>query len=793
MAGIANNAAVSVSYAAGAVSGRADLTVRFGGLLGGADGTTVVTNSYAATSVTGTVSSGGSLLLRGLVARRLFDSSTAAASYWDSEATGLSSSALGTAQTTSALQTPTAYGSGGTDIYAYWDDYDTDGDGRIDAADDAWDFGTSSQYPSLKFGVPPLEEADEPQGQTASRIPTEVQAQATAQGLLVTWRAATGATAYLVQWRESGEAWSSTRQAETTETRYEIGGLPAGAYEVRVLAVVDGVVGEPSAPARGESGVSNRPPLARDIADMTLNVGGTAEVDLEATFSDPDGDALRYAASADGNAVEARVSGGTLRLRGLRPGEATVTATATDSEGLSASATFTVRVGAMLSLHGNPAVPEGGVVALRAELSRALASDVEVGWRMAPDGDPTTADADGADFGAWAGTATIAAGETRTQIVVSVLDDDDIEPARERFAVELEEPEDANVGLSTRAWRVLGSVQEGVCDRTPAVRAELSRGWRDCHWPRPSDLAGRATLDLRGAGAESLRADDLLGLSGLRTLDIGSNALRELLAGLLSHSPRLRSLRLDGNRLESLPAGTFAGMSGLRELRLSGNPGAPFTLALELRRTDAEPWAVGPATVEARLPLGAPFAMRLALTTVGGEASAEELALAAGAVASGAVQVSGDAPVRVSLAAPTIPDARCGDDPCFDGLAAQGATLALFAVPPSVAGEVAPTDLLGAGDARIDLSAHFAAGGGGVLTYSATVDDQRLATVSVDGSVLTVAANEDGEEGTATVTVVATDDFGQTATLRVAVEVSPRPPGNWRGWRTTLTPSAAGQ
>ena len=376
---------------------------------------------------------------------------------------------------------------------------------------------------------------------------------------------------------------------------------------------------------------------------------------------------------------------------------------------------------------------------------------------------------------------------------MAVLDDEEIEPARERFAVELEEPEDANVGLSARAWRVLGSVQEGVCDRTPEVRAELSRGWRACHWPGPADLARLSRFDLRGVGVESLQPDDLLGLSGLRTLDLGGNALCELPTILLYHSPRLRSLRLDGNRLESLPAGMFAGVSGLRELRLSGNPGAPFALAPELRRTDAEPWAAGPATVEAHLPLGAPFAMRPTLTAVGGEASAEELALAAGAVASDAVQVSGDGPVRVMLTAPMIPDARCGDGPCFDGLAAQGATLALFAAPPSVAGEVATADLLGAGDARIDLSAHFAAGGGGALTYSATVDDLRLATVSVDGALLTVAANEEGEEGTVAVTVVATDDFGQTATLRFAVEVSPRAPGNWRGWRTTLTPSAVGQ
>ena len=60
--------------------------------------------------------------------------------------------------------------------------------------------------------------------------------------------------------------------------------------------------------------------------------------------------------------------------------------------------------------------------------------------------------------------ATIAARETRARIALEVLDDD-IEPARERFAVALEEPEDPNVGLSARA-RAVGVVQEGVCDRT---------------------------------------------------------------------------------------------------------------------------------------------------------------------------------------------------------------------------------------------------------------------------------------------------------------------------------------
>ena len=78
----------------------------------------------------------------------------------------------------------------------------------------------------------------------------------------------------------------------------------------------------------------------------------TAEVDLDSAFTDPDGDALRYSVSVDGDAAQAWVSGGSLRLRGMRPGEATGTVTATDPEGLSASATFCVAVGAVLSLRG---------------------------------------------------------------------------------------------------------------------------------------------------------------------------------------------------------------------------------------------------------------------------------------------------------------------------------------------------------------------------------------------------------------------------------------------------------
>ena len=97
-------------------------------------------------------------------------------------------------------------------------------------------------------------------------------------------------------------------------------------------------------------------------------------------------------------------------------------------------------------------------------------------------------------------------------------------------------------------------------------------------------------------------------------------------------------------------------------------------------------------------------------------------------------------------------------------------------------------ELVGADRAELDLSDYFDARG--ALTYSATVDRPDLASVSVVGSILTVAANGDGGEGVVTVTATATDEAGRTATLRFAVTISPRPPGGWRGWRATLATPA---
>ena len=71
------------------------------------------------------------------------------ASYWNSDTTTpVATNPGGTGKTTAELQSPTAYGAGANDIYKDWN-VDVDGDG---VADDPGDFGTSSQYPALKYG-----------------------------------------------------------------------------------------------------------------------------------------------------------------------------------------------------------------------------------------------------------------------------------------------------------------------------------------------------------------------------------------------------------------------------------------------------------------------------------------------------------------------------------------------------------------------------------------------------------------------------------------------------------------
>ena len=283
-------------------------------------------------------------------------------------------------------------------------------------------------------------------------------------------------------------------------------------------------------------------------------------------------------------------------------------------------------------------------------------------------------------------------------------------------------------------------------------------------------------------------------LAELRRLDLSGNALSALPGDAIAGLSELWTLRLNGNLLSALPAGLFEGVSGLRELWLQGNPGAPFVLRLELARTDAEPWAPGPASVAARVAEGAPFALRTLLSATG-EALPEGVALSvpAGAVASEPTMLpQGEANLvwaRLAGASP-VPDDKCelADGafvPCFQGIAtAAGSPLALFKRAPVPVGPVEPMALRVDGDAlRLDLASQFAAAPGEALSYAAESSNPSAVRVRIDNGALIAEAVG---EGIATITIRATDGDGLSAALRFVVQSQRTARSSWQGWRLIL-------
>ena len=129
LVGYGNGTTITASYVRGSVNG-GDTAV--GGLVGGASAVTIAT-SYGAVGGASHHAAGGRLervgvRLIGLAA----DGTFVVDSYWD---TNLSGEAGPGGKTSRELQSPTA----NTGIYANWNP-------------DWWDFGTSRQYPALKYG-----------------------------------------------------------------------------------------------------------------------------------------------------------------------------------------------------------------------------------------------------------------------------------------------------------------------------------------------------------------------------------------------------------------------------------------------------------------------------------------------------------------------------------------------------------------------------------------------------------------------------------------------------------------
>ena len=179
--------------------------------------------------------------------------------------------------------------------------------------------------------------------------------------------------------------------------------------------------------------VNRAPEAVGEIPPVTMGEGEQFAEDVSQFFADPDGDELTYMAeSSDKAVVTAQVSGDSMTVKGVAGGTATITVTATDPGGLSATQTaeFTVKK------PNQAPVPVGEIAEQSLVRGDTIMLDVS-GNFVDPDGDEltytaassddavVTADADG-------DTVTIVGtGKGRATVTVTATDPDGLSATQE--------------------------------------------------------------------------------------------------------------------------------------------------------------------------------------------------------------------------------------------------------------------------------------------------------------------------------------------------------------------------
>ena len=181
-------------------------------------------------------------------------------------------------------------------------------------------------------------------------------------------------------------------------------------------------------------------------------------------------------------------------------------------------------------------------------------------------------------------------------------------------------------------------------------------------------LSNLENLSLGLSPLRSLPEGIFAGLSKLGWLNLANAELRELPPGIFAGLTSLSGLWLFDNELTALPAGVFSGLPGFTNLELLRNPGAPFTLTLQLVRTEST--AMG-GSVAIEVVEGAPFDMVLGLSATGGTLSADTATIGAGLTVGRNVTVTGHGAtitVRPGEAPPIPRGEGCSLSRCIRGL-----------------------------------------------------------------------------------------------------------------------------
>ena len=461
--------------------------------------------------------------------------------------------------------------------------------------------------------------------------------------------------------------------------------------------------------------VPNRAPAAHgSMPEQTIEVGARAATDVTEYFSDPDGDALAYtASSSDATVVVVSISGADLTVGPIAKGVATVTVTATDEEGLTATQSFAV------TAPNRPPVAAGSMEARTIEVDETADVDLSP-YFSDPDGDVlafTATVSDAAVVGASVdgGALTVGAvAKGEATVTVTATDTEGL-TARQEFVVT----------VPNRGPLATGSIAEQTIEAGEVADLDLSG-----HFSDPDDDALTFTATVSDAAVIEASIDAaVLSVSaaakGTATVVVTATDTDGLAATLafavtVPNRPPLATGSIDDR--------TFA-VGETVDLHLSDYFTDPDGDALAFTATVSDPQVAG-------------------IAVSGSELTATALAKGAATVTVTATDGDGMA-------------------------AAQAWIIGVSNQPPHAVGTIEGL-VIGVDETRtIELSDYFGDSDGDALTYTAATSTTGVADVAVSDGVITVTAVA---RGTAGITVVAADADGLEATQAFVVTVPNRAP-----------------
>ena len=478
-----------------------------------------------------------------------------------------------------------------------------------------------------------------------------------------------------------------------------------------------------------EMAVPNRAPaVASEFLPLTLFPAATVTVDVSASFSDPDGDSLTFlASSSDTGVVAAAVAAAALTMQGVSKGTATVTVTARDGHGGEVAQSMIVTV------PNRSPVTTGSIPAQTVAEGETTTVDVSPYFR-----DP---DDDSLSFGAFSSNAAYAgvsvSGSAVTiegvaagsgSVTVTARDPDGGE-ARQSFGVTVWQSRPPN-----QAPVVVSAIPAQIVAEGESVSVTLDDYFSDpeggsLNYGATSSNEGVATTSISGSAVVVEGVSEGTATVTVTATDPGGLSARQQFGVTVERAP--------GNRapvvVSAIPAQIVA-------------EGESVSVTLDDYFSDPEGGSLN----------------------YGATSSNEGVAT---------TSISGSAVVVEGVSEGTATVTVTATDP--GGLSArQQFGVTVGRAPGNRAPEVVsaiPAQIVAEGESvSVTLDDYFSDPEGGSLNYGATSSNEGVATTSISGSAVVV---EGVSEGTATVTVTATDPGGLSARQQFGVTVE-RAPGN---------------